>query len=63
MSPPPIPPQPFEKPTDALTRHAERYISARRSRTTPVRAKALLMRFGTANELRDDDRLDASDEV
>jgi hypothetical protein len=41
---------------------AERYFSARASRTTPVRAKALLMRLGTANELREDDRLDAPDE-
>jgi uncharacterized protein (DUF1778 family) len=42
---------------------AERYFSARGSRTTPARAKALLMRLGTAGELRDDDKLDASDEV
>jgi hypothetical protein len=41
---------------------AERYFSARGSRTTPARAKALLMRLGTEGELRDDDRLDASDE-
>ncbi|MDB5359657.1 MAG: hypothetical protein JWO51_954 [Rhodospirillales bacterium] len=42
---------------------AERYFSARGSRTTPARAKALLKRLGSAGELRDDDRLDVSDEV
>ena len=42
---------------------AERYFSARGSRTTPARAKALLMRFGTSGQLRDDDRLDATDEL
>ncbi len=41
---------------------AERYFSARGARTTPARAKALLMRLGTPGELRDDDRLDAADE-
>ena len=41
---------------------AERYCSARGSRTTPARAKALLMRFGTQGQLRDDDKLDATDE-
>ncbi len=41
---------------------AERYFSARGSRTTPARAKALLMRLGTPGVLRDDDRLDATDE-
>lgn len=39
----------------------ERYFSARGSRTTPARAKALLMRMGTEGDLRDDDRLDATD--
>ncbi len=42
---------------------AERYFSARGSRTTPARAKALLMRLGTPGVLRDDDRLDATDEA
>jgi hypothetical protein len=42
---------------------AERYFSAHGARTTPARAKALLMRLGTAGQLRDDDRLDATDEV
>ncbi len=42
---------------------AGRYFSARGSRTTPARAKSLLRRLGTAGELRDDDRLDASDET
>jgi hypothetical protein len=42
---------------------AERYFSARGSRTTPARAKALLSRLGTAGEPREDDRLDAADEV
>ncbi len=42
---------------------AERYFSARGSRTTPARAKALLMRLGTPGELREDDRMDAADEL
>jgi uncharacterized protein (DUF1778 family) len=42
---------------------AERYFSARGSRTTPARAKALLMRLGTHGQLRDDDGLDAADEL
>jgi uncharacterized protein (DUF1778 family) len=41
---------------------AKRYFSARGSRTTPARAKALLMRLGTPGEQRDDDELDATDE-
>jgi hypothetical protein len=41
---------------------AERYFTARGSRTTPARAKALLMRLGTPDETRDDDRLDATDD-
>ena len=41
---------------------AERYFTARGSRTTPARAKALLMRLGKSGELRDDDKLDAIDE-
>jgi uncharacterized protein (DUF1778 family) len=41
---------------------AERYFSARGSRTTPARAKALLSRLGTRASLRDDDRPDAPDE-
>jgi uncharacterized protein (DUF1778 family) len=42
---------------------AERYFSARAARTTPARAKALLQRLGAPGETRDDDRLDAEDEV
>ena len=42
---------------------AERYFTARGARTTPARAKALLQRFGTAGAVRDDDRIDASDEI
>ncbi len=42
---------------------AERYFSARGSRTTPARAKALLSRLGTPGGLRDDDHLDAPDEL
>lgn len=42
---------------------AERYFAARGSRTTPARAKALLSRLGTPGILRDDDHLDAPDEV
>ncbi len=38
---------------------AERYLSARGSRTTAARAKALLQRLGTAGEVRNGDRLDA----
>jgi uncharacterized protein (DUF1778 family) len=41
---------------------AERYFSARGSRTTPARAKALLMRLGTPGKVRDDDRLDTADD-
>jgi len=41
---------------------AERYFSARGSRTTPARAKALLNRLGTPGRLREDDHLDAPDE-
>ncbi|WP_284947658.1 toxin-antitoxin system HicB family antitoxin [Acidisoma cladoniae] len=37
---------------------AERYFSARGSRTTPARAKALLLRLGNPAELRDDDGLE-----
>jgi hypothetical protein len=42
---------------------AERYFSARGSRTTPARAKALLNRLGTPGRLREDDHLDAPDEL
>jgi hypothetical protein len=41
---------------------AEHYFTARGSRTTPARAKALLMRLGTTGAVRDDDRLDAADD-
>ena len=41
---------------------AERYFTARGSRTTPARAKALLMRLGTPGVARDDDKLDAADD-
>ena len=41
---------------------AERYFTARGSRTTPARAKALLMRLGTSGERRDDDALDTPDD-
>jgi hypothetical protein len=41
---------------------AARYFTARGSRTTPARAKALLMRLGTPGAVRDDDRLDTSDD-
>jgi HicB family len=41
---------------------AARYFTARGSRTTPARAKALLMRLGTPGERRDDDALDVSDD-
>jgi hypothetical protein len=37
---------------------AERYFTVRGSRTTPARAKALLMRLGTPGTARDDDKLD-----
>ncbi len=42
---------------------AERYFAARGSRTTPARATALLSRLGTPGDLRDDDHLDAPDNV
>jgi hypothetical protein len=41
---------------------AERYFTARGSRTTAARAKALLLRLGAPDELREDDRLDAPDD-
>jgi len=41
---------------------AQRYFTARGSRTTPARAKVLLMRLGTPGEAREDDKLDATDE-
>ena len=41
---------------------AERYFAARGKRTTPERAKALLMRMGSAGDLSDDDRFDAPDD-
>jgi hypothetical protein len=41
---------------------AERYFTSRGSRTTSARAKALLLRLGTADAARDDDRLDATDD-
>ncbi len=40
---------------------ADRYFAGRGARTTPARAKAILMRLGEAGALRDDDRLDTSD--
>ncbi|MSP02101.1 MAG: toxin-antitoxin system HicB family antitoxin [Acetobacteraceae bacterium] len=36
---------------------AQRYFSARGSRTTPARAKALLMRLGSQDAPREDDLL------
>jgi uncharacterized protein (DUF1778 family) len=41
----------------------QRAFAARGLRTTPARAKALLSRLGSDEPLRDDDRLDASDEA
>ena len=41
---------------------AERYLTARGSRTTPRRAKALLMRLGTPGKPRAEDALDAPEE-
>ena len=41
---------------------AQRYFTARGSRTTPARAKALLRRLGKPGAVRDDDRLDAADD-
>ncbi|MFT4102253.1 MAG: toxin-antitoxin system HicB family antitoxin [Burkholderiaceae bacterium] len=40
---------------------AERYFTARGARTTPARAKALLMRLGEPVISTDDDRLDADE--
>jgi len=42
---------------------AQRYFSARGARTTPASAKALLLRMGSAEPVRDDDRMDAPDDV
>jgi uncharacterized protein (DUF1778 family) len=42
---------------------AERYFSARGSRTTPARAKALLMRLGSAGKVWDDDHIDLADDA
>ena len=41
---------------------AERYFKTRGSRTTPARAKALLMRLGAPGSGRDDGRLHAADD-
>lgn len=41
----------------------QRAFAARDSRTTPARAKALPSRLCSDEALRDDDRLDASDEA
>lgn len=41
---------------------ADRFFAARGARTTPARAKALLMRLGTPGSVRDDDKLDAADD-
>ncbi len=41
---------------------AGRYLTARGSRTTPARAKALLLRLGTPGAGREDDRLEATDQ-
>jgi hypothetical protein len=41
---------------------AARYFTARGSRTTPARARALLTRLGTPGAVRDDDRTDAADD-
>jgi len=41
----------------------QRAFAARGSRTTPARAKTLLSRLGSAEPVREDDRLDASDEA
>jgi uncharacterized protein (DUF1778 family) len=46
----------------AASAEAERYFSARGSRTTPARAKALLSRLGNSEPPRDDDSLDAVEE-
>jgi len=40
---------------------AARTFHAQGARTTPVRARALLMRLGRAAELRDDDLIDPAD--
>ena len=40
---------------------AERYFTARGARTMSARAKALLMRLGAPEVLRDDDRMDTDD--
>jgi hypothetical protein len=39
----------------------ERHFAQRAARTTAARAKALLSRLGNANDLRDDDRIDAAE--
>ena len=41
---------------------AQRHLTARGSRTTPQRARALLQQMGTPGMLRKEDRLDAPDE-
>jgi HicB family len=41
---------------------AQRYFMARGSRTTPARAMALLMRLAAPGAVREDDRLDATDD-
>ncbi len=40
---------------------AERCFTARGARTTAARARALLMRIGSAAEMRDDDRIEQAE--
>ena len=40
---------------------ADRYLSSRGSRTTPARAKALLMRLGSNEPPRDEDKIDPAE--
>ncbi len=42
---------------------AERFFAARGARTTPAYGKALLQRLGTPGAVRDDDRIDATDDL
>jgi len=41
---------------------AERYFAGRAARTTPEQARAILMKAGSSENVRPDDRLDAPDD-
>ena len=55
--PEPVLSPPLWRPGVGAQAESERYFAARGARTTPARARALLMRLGSAAEPRDDDQI------